>query len=485
MLLKVIAEALRSRGLLAGPVPAAETEISSIGCDSRAVRAGQLFFAKGVHFRREYLDEAVRRGAACYAAERDMGADCPLLLVSDIRKAMPAAAKVFYGDPASKYLIAGVTGTKGKTTVTHMLYNVLSLHYGRGRAGMISTNCALSGVRDVHKAGGSTPEALELYRILDEFAEDGLKAACIEVSSQALQYDRVDGVEFDVGAFINLGQDHISPTEHADFEEYKAAKERLLQASRVGVVNIDDPYAEQIMAAARCERIYTVSQTQKADYRAENIMLSRRGSSFTVNGRQYEVMMPGAFNVVNALVVIAMAEAMGCDARSIRLGVRGTSVAGRMEMYERDGVTVVVDYAHNEVSFEAVFDYLDEFYAGARKICLFGCQGNKALGRRTELPRVAGRRADLVILSTDDPENEAPMAIISQVAAQLDRTGVPYVCIEDREQAVKYAVDIAQPGDVVFLAGKGRETTQKVRGVSVPYKGDMPCAIEAFNRKGR
>lgn len=461
-------------------------DIKRISCDSREISQNTLFFVKGVSFKREYLLASVDKGAVAYVSETDMGVDIPLIRVSDIRKAMPVCADLFYGDPSSAYPLVGITGTKGKTSCAYMLRNIFNQAYGEDLNGIISTSEALCGKTGIEKSG-TTPEAFPLFGILNAFRQAHLRAAVMEVSSQALQYDRVDEIKFDTGIFLNLSNDHISATEHHSFEEYKAAKLKLLTMCRKGIVNLDDPAAKDVIEASRCDSLYTFSVHGGADFVATDVILSRYGSSFRVKSRftsdkVFELRIPGAFNVSNALAAIAAAVLMGIDEKTVAEGLKKTSVDGRMEIFEKDGITVLVDYAHNKVSFEAVFDYVDTFYPDSRKICLFGCTGNKALNRRRELPDVAGRHADFVVITSDDPANEEPRAIMDEVETELKKNPVPYVKIEDREKAVRYAVTHAAKGDIVILVGKGRETTQQVRGQAVAYKGDMPVAKEILGQ---
>lgn len=463
-----------------------EMEILSIGCDSRAVTDRQLFFVKGVHFKPEYLSQAELKGACCIICENKIDTSLPIIQVTDIRKAMPIVADLFYENPSTHYYLTGITGTKGKTTCAYMLKSIYNEQYGENQTGLISTTEACCGTKKIQK-NGTTPEALELFKILHTFAQENIKAACMEVSSQGLQYDRVLGILFHVGIFLNLGKDHISPTEHNNFEEYKNAKMRLFHTSKYGIINIDDKYGPAFLQNSSCEKTYTVSIKNKADFYAKNIILSKYGCSFEIDGNfikdtVIELRIPGEFNIYNALCAIAAAWLTGCSIENIKKGLIKTVIAGRMQIYEKDGITVVVDYAHNELSFEAVFQHLEKFYPKSKIICLFACQGNKALDRRRELPRVIGKHADYAIITSDDPENEEPAAIIQEVEIELRKTGIPYTKIEDREQAVMYAIKQAHRGDVVFLAGKGQETTQKVQGKTVSYKGDLPAAIEAFEQ---
>ncbi len=492
MKLRIFVEELRLNKLLLSDSISPDVldlDIETVSCDSRKIAGRALFFTKGVSFKKEYLLSAIEQGAAAYVSEVDFGVNIPLIQVSDLRKAMPVCADVFYSAPYSAYPLIGITGTKGKTSTAYMLRNIFNEAFSENKNGIISTNEALCGTRKLEKTG-TTPEALELFGILNEFARDGVKAAVMEVSSQALQYDRVDRVGFDVGIFLNLSNDHISPTEHHSFEEYKAAKLRMMTLCRRGIVNIDDPYADEVIAEATCEKLFTVSANpgKEADFTAKDVILSRFGSSFRVKSKLlgdtvFELRLPGAFNVNNALTAIAAATLIGIDEETIAKGLEKTVIRGRMEIFEKNGITVLVDYAHNKVSFEALFDYVDTFYPESRKICLFGCTGNKALDRRRELPDVAGKHADFIVLTSDDPANEEPRAIMDEVELELKKNPVPYVMIEDRETAVGYAVRNAKKGDVIILAGKGHETTQQVRGHAEFYRGDMPTAMAILDEK--
>lgn len=453
-----------------------------ITCDSREVENGTLFFVKGANFKEEYLFSAIEKGAVAYISEKEYPTDLAHITVNNVRLAMPLLAKTFYENPADKLLLTGVTGTKGKTTVAFMLRNIFREYFGDGRVGMISTNGAFCGKRPIEKTG-TTPEALPLYGIFDEFYRSGVSAAVMEVSSQALQYNRVEYVPFFNGIYLNLSPDHLSPTEHHSFEEYKNAKLRMLTLCKNGAVNIDDEYAEEVVSAATCEKLYTFGIEKEADFRATNVCLSKSGSTFTVNGVDYSIRMPGFFNIYNALAAIVAATISGVSSSAIRKGLEKTVIDGRMEIIEKGGRTVIVDYAHNALSFSAVFDYVDRFYPDSKKICLFGCQGNKAYDRREELPAIAGKKADFVVLTSDDPAREDPEAILSEVENNLKKTGAEYKKITDREEAVRFAVGKAKKGDVVFLAGKGHEHTQIVGTDTVYYKGDAATAKEVLDEE--
>ena len=482
MKLSHVAELLKKNNLLTEVY--GDADFNHISCDSRDVVAETLFFAKGVNFKKEFLDSAVQKGACCYITDKDYNVDLPYIKTSNIRLAMPLIARSFYDNPAGKYPLVGITGTKGKTSVAYMLKSILEEAYGDTQVGIISTNEALSGGRKIEKSA-TTPEALPLYNILNEFAHDKVKAAVMEVSSQGLQYNRVEYIDFDMGIFLNLSPDHVSPTEHKDFDEYKSAKKRMLTLCRRGIVNIDDKYSSEIIEAATCSELYTVSIEKPADFKAKDVLLTAKDSSFRVEGKYtnnavFRLNMPGEFNIHNALAAIASACLLGIDISTIQRGLERTRISGRMEIFEKDGKTVIVDYAHNSLSLNALFDYVSTFYPMSKTICLFGCQGNKALGRRKELPEVAGKKASYLVLTSDDPANEDPEAILDEIENNLPKTEIDYARIVDREKAVKFAIEKANKGDVVILAGKGHEHTQQVGSQLIHYKGDIDCAKEAL-----
>ncbi len=463
-------------------LPLPEIIPTAIGCNSRTATPGMLFFCKGVNFKEQYLADARDLGICAYVSEREYDSPLPCLLVSDIRKAMPLVAAAFYHHPDSAYPLVGITGTKGKTSCAYQLGAIFEEVYG-GCYGLISTNEAKSRGVPCPKSG-TTPEALDLYALLHRFAVDRCEAAVMEVSSQGLQYDRVLGVNFAVGIYLNLSPDHISPTEHKDFEEYKAAKKKMLTLCRTGIVNLDDPYAHEMILAADCEDLITTSLTDKhADYYATRPVLTEEGLSFTVNGtdlvkENFTLKMVGEFNIQNALCAIAAARVLGIDTQSIRRGLAKAEVKGRMEQFTVNGVRVIVDYAHNGLSFEKVFDYADRFHPDAKKTVVYGCPGNKALDRRTEMSDVAGRRADYIVLTDDDPDREDPDAIMDQAEIMLQRRRAIYTRIHDRREAIAHALEHCKPGDLLLLLGKGHETGQIVEGKSVPYGGDRACAEE-------
>lgn len=480
MTLSKIAEILSENKILKNFAPKQSRDLSltgKISCDSRNVEKNSLFFAKGVNFKREFLLSAIEKGAAAYVSEKDLDVDIPLFLVSDVRKAMSAVARAVYGDMTKSFPLIGITGTKGKTSSLYMLESILREKYAK--VGIISTNEARCGEKTWEKTG-TTPEALELFSILDGFREENAGAAVMEVSSQALKYDRVSGLTFSVGAFLNLSPDHISPTEHSSFEDYKEAKKKLFSLCQKAVINLDDEYSAEFLASAKSTETITFSLTPSGDIYAYGVSQDRYGTSFSIGGKinveNVRINMPGKFNISNALCAAACAYATGISEKEIRSGLEKARAEGRIEIYEKNGITVVADYAHNKSSFEALFEYARSFYPDSKIIFLFGCIGDRALDRRTEIPAVAAKNADFIVYTTDDPGTESSEGIFREIEPQFKEIGTPYVFIEDRQKAVEFAIDAAKPGDIVILAGKGGETTQLVNGKYVPYIGDMPAA---------
>jgi len=456
-----------------------DINIEHISCDSRDIKKNTLFFCKGVAFKRDYLINAIINGAIAYISEVDLNVDIPFISVNKIRLAMPLVAKYFYNNPAKRVKLTGITGTKGKTTCACMLKNILEAAYGVEKVGIINNIEAVSGTKKLKKSM-NTPESLELYGILNSFAKDKLHTAVIEVSSQGLQYNRIEYIDFFTGIYLNLSPDHISPTEHKNFDEYKNAKKRMLTLCENGIVNIDDEYAAEMIKASSCERLITFGVNNNADFMAKNIKSYENHLIFDVYGKYIseltvETSIPGDFNVYNALAAISASWLLDVKPEHILTGLKNTTIPGRMELFKHSDsdISILVDYAHNMLSFNGVFDYINKFFADSRIITVFGCQGNKALDRRLQLPEIVGKRSDFSIITSDDPANEDPETIINEVEKNLKKYTNNYIKITDREEAVKYAVSMAKQGDIIFLAGKGPETTQQVKNKSEFFAGDM------------
>lgn len=337
-----------------------------------------------------------------------------------------------------------------------------------------------------HEAHLTTPESPDLQRYFAQTRDSGLPFLTMEVSSQAYKLDRVYGVDFDLGMFLNIGEDHIGPLEHTDFEDYFSCKLQLMEHCKIAVINRDMDHAQRVLERARAhaQRVITFGKSE-GDSRDENWTLTNiekaePGFAFTTlhNGRQesWRIGMAGRFNVENALAAIASARALGIDDDSIREGLLHNQVQGRMNLLEKDGVTVLVDYAHNYLSFQKLYESLKLDYPGRRIVVVVGCPGGKAYLRRRDIGTLSGQNADYMYLTAEDPQFEDVREICQEIASYLKPYNTPYEIIEDRAQAVEKAITTARPGDVIVLAAKGEEVYQKVRGEYVYYESDLAIA---------
>ena len=454
--------------------------VALVSCNSHQVIPGTLFLCKGRHFREEYLCQAAAQGAFCYVSEQEYpGVSLPCIQVNDIRMAMAKAAAFFYGNPWEKLDVVGITGTKGKSSTAYYVKSILDRHTreGNGGNGLISSIDTYDG-SERFESHLTTPEPLELQRHFANAADHGLRYFVMEVSSQALKYHRVEGVRFSVACFLNIDYDHISPIEHPDWEDYFASKLRIFRQCRTAVVNLDGKHSDRVLeAASGAERILTFSQQDPgADVYGYDVRRDGEGIAFRVRtaefDRQFRLGMPGLFNVQNALAAIAVCTVFGVSQRDIYAGLIRARVPGRMEVYTNANrrIVAIVDYAHNALSFEALFQSVREEYAGWSVSIVFGCPGRKALGRRRDLGELAGRYAQHVYLTEEDPGEENVGAICREIAAYVAAQDCPYTIQPNRGEAIRAAVLDAQPNTVVLVTGKGAETREK-RGldyVSVP-----------------
>lgn len=456
-------------------------DIAHIAYNSRNVQAQTLFVCKGFSFREAYLLEAVSRGAVAAVTQVLYAAvPIPQILVTDIRKALSLLSLVFYDDPSQKLAMVGITGTKGKTTTTFLLKNIMDL-YSKNKAAILST--VLNDVGDGPAASVlSTPESLDLQRLLRRAVENKLRYAAIEVSSQAYKQQRLYGVQFAVGVFLNFGEDHISEQEHSDMDDYLACKIFLLQNCKTAIINGGTDQFDRVYTAAQvaCENVIVFSDKPDADYVLGDLKSNPSGVSFSLShaGKTdwYALSMSGGFNAENACAAIIAAQVLGMDAQSIIYGLRTTRVSGRMELYERDGVTVIVDYAHNHLSLSRLYAAVKQDYPGRRIVALFGCPGNRAQSRRRDMCSLSGENADFVYLTAEDPQNETVANICAELAQLLHPYGISYKVIEDRDTAIKTAIQNAKCGDVILLLAKGEETYQKVQGQYIDYASDSVLA---------
>ena len=466
-----IRNALAERGLLAGVEGNLPDEASGIADDSRKVKRGELFIAvRGWNSDgHNFLDAAAQRGAAIAIVEDPKRTSLPVLVVREGRRAAAVAASVAYGNPARSLTIVGVTGTNGKTTTTSIMRHLFD--DGSGSSASVGTLGVLTGSEgEVLPGGGglTTPGPVELQRVLRALVDRAVRTVAMEVSSHSLDQKRVDGLEFDVGVFTNLTRDHLDY--HGTMEAYLQAKARLLDYLKPGataVVNADAPEWATLKINSRA---LTFALRARADIRAEDVRYTPRGSEWnlvTPRGSG-EVTLPliGDVNVENALAAAAAAFALGHDPQVIAIGLSTVpQVSGRLEIISTRP-TVLRDYAHTPDALERTLRTARAFTRG-KLIVVFGCGGERDKGKRPIMGEIAERGADCAIVTSDNPRTEDPDAIIDDIEAGM--RGIGHERVTDRLSAIQRALDLAEDGDIVLLAGKGHETYQ-IRGTtSYPF----------------
>ena len=452
-----------------------QIEITTLINDSRKVEKGSAFvcISGAVVDGHEFVKDVAGKGAAAVIVEKEVVApeEMTVIRVADTRYALALMSAAYFGYPADKLKVIGITGTKGKTTTTYMIKSILE-DVGH-KVGLIGTIEAIIGDKKI-PAANTTPESYTIHKYFAEMVEAGCDSVVMEVSSQGLMLHRTAGIPFEIGIFTNLGKDHIGPNEHKDFEDYKHCKGLLFKQCRLGIANVDDPYFEDVFRGATC-KTETFGFSEKADLRAVDTHLVSRpgylGVAYHVSGLMdfdVEIDIPGTFSVYNSLTAIAVCRHFGVPVENIKRALKVAKVKGRIEMVKvSNEFTLMIDYAHNAMSLESLLTTLKEYHP-VRLVCLFGCGGNRSRDRRFEMGEVSGRLADLTIITSDNPRFEEPQAIIDDIKTGIGRTNGKYVEICDRKEAIRYAIEHGQPGDVIVLAGKGHEDYQEIKGVKHP-----------------
>lgn len=468
-----------------------DPEITGVACDSRRAAPGCVFVAlPGARADgHRFIPAAVAAGAAAVVAERPVeGLSVPTVVTPNTRRALALISAAFYGHPAQRLTLVGVTGTKGKTTTTHILKAILEA--AGHKTAMVGTVGCFIGAERVAETLNTTPESLELHRFFAQAVEAGCTHAVMEVSSQALKLDRTYGLRFDLALFLNLSPDHIGGAEHKDFAEYLSCKAMLFRQCAAAAGNRDDPRFGEIFSGCTAP-VTTFGFAPGADVRGGAVRPVRRGgalgSEFSVSGyaAPLEFSMPGEFNAADALAAVAAARVLDLPEEAVRRGLRAAAVRGRTETYPHGGdFTVLIDYAHNDVSFASLLSTLrkyteiaappregaeardpaDKPSSTGRIIAVFGAGGDRPKMRRADMAREAAKYADFAVVTADNPRSERVEDICADITAALAGK-IPSVEIYDRTQAIRYALDMAGPGDIVALLGKGHEEYIEVNGV--------------------
>lgn len=473
-------------------------EITNICYHSAKVKSGSLFIClKG--FRtdgHEYLYDALKAGAAAVVIEKSVLVrtrddtilytehDClrisemiehfqaAVIVTEDSRKTLAEAAAAFFDYPAKKLRMIGITGTKGKTTTAYLAAAILK--EAGYKVGMIGTVRVDDG-RNQTEAMHTTPESLELQEYLARMVANGCDCCVMEVSSQGLKMQRVAGIFYEIGVFLNLEPDHIGAGEHESFDEYLICKSKLFDQCAIGIVNRDDIHTDRILRGSSCA-VETFSMKHSADYMAEQIHFYMKQGGLCgefllcLNDKKIPLKMqlPGMFNVANALAAAAIGEHFSVKEAELQKGLLHALVPGRCENVSVNAdYVLLIDYAHNEMSLKNLLEMLRTF-SPKRLIVLFGCGGNRSKLRRSCMGETAGHLADYSILTSDNPRWEEPEQILDDIEEGIRATNGAYIRITDRREAVQYAIAQARAGDIIVLAGKGHEEYQEIKGIKYP-----------------
>lgn len=456
-----------------------DMQIENVVYDSRKVTEGSLFICieGGTADGHTFIPDVVKKGAKALIVTKDVSgllpadADVTVIRVKDSRYALAFVSAAYFGHPAEKLKVIGITGTKGKTTTTYLVKSILE-HAGH-KVGLVGTIEAVIGQEHI-PANNTTPESYVLQEYFAKMVEAGCDTVVMEVSSQGLMLHRTQGFVFDYGIFTNIEPDHIGPLEHKDFADYMHCKGLLFKQCRVGIVNCDDAHYQDVIRDHTC-KIETFGFAENADYCAQDLKLISGagflGIDFKARGKvnlDIELHAPGRFSVYNALCAIAICNHFGVTADEVKEALLQAHVKGRIELVKvSDDFTLMIDYAHNAMALESLLTTLRE-YKPKRLVCLFGCGGNRSKLRRYEMGEVSGKLADLTVITSDNPRNEEPQAIIDDIKVGISKTDGKYVEIIDRKEAIAYVIRHGQPGDVIVLAGKGHEDYQEIKGKKYP-----------------
>lgn len=450
-------------------------EIRHLVNDSRKVEKGDVFVCiKGAGFDgHKFIEDVASKGASAVIVMEEIVAPVgvTVIRVEDTRYALACMSAAYFGYPAEKLTTIGITGTKGKTTTTYMVRQVLeSVGIKTGLIGTIETIIG----DEMIPAKNTTPESFVVQETFAKMVEQGCECVVMEVSSQGLMLHRVAGFTFDYGIFTNIEPDHIGPNEHKDFNDYLRCKSMLLKQCKHGIINMDADYIDDILEGHTCD-IETYGVDGNYDFKASDIRLFTKPGclcvSYDLSGKMnfpVEIHVPGNFSVYNSLCAIAICSHFTKDIERIKQALIDVRVKGRVEIIPvSHRFTLMIDYAHNAMSLESLLTSLKE-YQPKRLVTVFGCGGNRSRDRRFEMGEVSSKLADFTIVTSDNPRFEEPMDIINDILVGVKKADGEYVTVPDRKDAIRYAILNAQDGDVIVLAGKGHEDYQEIKGVKHP-----------------
>ena len=463
-----------------------EKLVENVTYDSRKAKENTLFLCKGAKFKVEYLESALNSGAIAYVSDEQYKIeDKPYILVNNIRRAIAVLTSSYNNNPQNEINMIGITGTKGKSTTSYYIKYILDEYMkdlNKNETAIISSIDTYDG-KERSEAVLTTPEPEELFMRIRNAVDSNMENLVMEVCSQALKIERVYGILYKYGIFLNISEDHISNIEHKDYQEYLESKLKMFEQTETSIINLNTDELNTVLnAAKKSKKIITFGNTENADVYGYNIRKEGMNTVFNVRTKKFDeeilLTMPGLFNVENALAAIAVATEMNIPYKNIYNGLKKAKASGRMEVYSNKSqeVVVIVDYAHNKLSFEKLYESTIKEYPKREIITVFGCPGNHAQNRRKDLGELSGRYSNMNYLTMEDPRNEDPEEICKEISTYIEKENGKYKIITDRGEAIKEAIFDAKPNSVILITGKGNETVQFIKGKYVECLTDVQYA---------
>lgn len=466
-------EGLKAKGNL-------DIEIKGIKMNSKEIKEGDLFIAiKGFSVDgHKYLENAIENGAIAIIIEEgfdlktiNLPENITVIQTKNSREALAICSANYYENPSQRFKLIGVTGTKGKTTTTFMIKEILE-KAGK-KVGLIGTIATYINGKKIKDSDRTTPESLELQQTFAEMVKEGVEVVVMEVSSQSLKLHRVDGCAFDIVLFTNFSEDHISPNEHPDMEDYFNSKLKLFKMCKTGIVNVDDLHGAKIPNLFPDNNITTYGIDNFANMLAKDITITNSYVDFRVKitdrNERVKTCIPGRFSVYNSLAAICVAQKFGVSPEAVKEALEEVRVPGRSELVDNKfEIPIMIDYAHSPESLQSILQAVKSYTRG-RVISVFGCGGDRDTSKRAIMGEISGKIADYTFITSDNPRTEDPQKIVNQIEEGIKKTKGKYIVIVDRIEAIKEAIKMATKRDIVVLAGKGHEPYQEINGVKHPF----------------
>ena len=473
-------------------------DIKGLEKNSKEIKEGYLFIAiKGFTADgHAYIANAIENGATAVMIEEGcdlkslkIPEDVTIIMAKDTRQALAICSSNFYNNPSSKFKLIGVTGTKGKTTTTYMIKEILE-KAGK-KVGLIGTIATYINGKKIKDSDRTTPESLELQQLFSQMVDAGVEVVVMEVSSQSLKLHRVDGCEFDIVLFTNFSEDHISKNEHPDMEDYFQSKLKLFNMCKTGIVNVDDLHGAKIPKLFPDSNITTYGIDNFANVLAKDITITNAYVDFKVKitdkNERVKTGIPGRFSVYNSLAAICVAQKFGISPEVIKEALLEVRVPGRSELVNnKKELTIMIDYAHSPESLQNILQAAKSYTRG-NVISVFGCGGDRDSGKRPIMGKISGKIADYTIITSDNPRTEDPQKIVDQIEEGIKKTKGKYEVIVDRTEAIEKAIKMATKRDIIILAGKGHEPYQEINGVKYPFDERIIVneIIEKMEKEGK